>query len=262
MRRLLPPLVALVALQSPLGASDTRRLWDFAPFSAIRRSKAERGAPPNGQPLAVAPDALAQLLGAVRFQAGKQDLPLFASAELPALAQALAEALALAGPGEDLELVSTWKRDAGFLGGTAGVTARVFAREGGLNLIVHDARLDFLPGYLLENRLPDFDHGSRTVAGSVVLRAPGASVLRPDWLVLPLPAAAPPAQAGVQLPPQAAAPLAAGQATVEERLRDLKRFRDEGLVTEQDYERQKGELLRRFQEQGNGGHPPAPAGTP
>jgi hypothetical protein len=56
--------------------------------------------------------------------------------------------------------------------------------------------------------------------------------------------------------------LAAPQPTVEERLRDLKRFRDEGLVSDQDYEKQKQALLLQFQEHGNTSHLPSPAGTP
>ena len=260
MRTLAPALLALITLQGSLHAAGTRRLWDFATYSSIRRVQAEPGAPPNGQPAVVDAATLTQLLGSVRFLVGSQEVPLFVPLELPALTGALEEALALAQPGEDLELVSARKRDQGFFAGTTAISARVFAREGRLNLIVHDTRQEFLIEYSQECRMPTFNHGSRTKVGAVILKAPGAESRRADWLALPLPASRPmaPAPMAGTHPPVLAAP----QPTVEERLRDLKRFRDEGLVSDQDYEKQKQALLLQFQEHGNTSHLPSPAGTP
>jgi hypothetical protein len=74
-------------------------------------------------------------------------------------------------------------------------------------------------------------------------------------VVLPL-VAAPPA---ATVAPVAAAPLPAVQPTpapaaqpetrsvsIEDHLRDLKRFRDQGLITEEEYTKQKQELLKAF----------------
>ena len=54
-------------------------------------------------------------------------------------------------------------------------------------------------------------------------------------MVLPLTAPAPAAQ-----------PPSSRSLTVEEHLRDLKRFRDQGLITEDEYAKEKQELLKGF----------------
>jgi hypothetical protein len=97
----------------------------------------------------------------------------------------------MATPDEDLQLLSTAKRGRFVLGDSLAVTGRVFVTDGKLNLIVHDARNDFMVEYRQETRIPDFQYGSRTVPGRVVLKAPGAEVRRTDWIVLPLGEGAP-----------------------------------------------------------------------
>ena len=240
---------ALVLLLAPvaLSALGARRLWDFAPYSHVRRAPAEKGAPPSGQPLKVEPAVLAQALGSVRYVAGKEEQPLFVPPEVQVLAKVLSEALAVAEPGEDLEVLSNWKRDTGLLNGSLGVTARVFVQDGKLNLIVQDARLDFMYLVNYEARMPEFKYGTRAKASAVVLKAEGAQSLRADWLVLTLagsiPAAKPvPVPAAVPAPP----PPPPRAASVEERLKDLKRFREQDLITEDEYARQKAELLKEF----------------
>ena len=143
------------------------------------------------------------------------------------------------------------------------MTARVFCRDGNLNLIVHDTRLDFMRVYFMDFRMPDFQYGSRAQAGGAVLHAAGAEARRPDWLVLPLgtalraaeaPIAAPPvaqppapAPAAITAPtPAAAPPPVASTASLEDRLRALKRLRDQGLISEADYTRKKQELLKDY----------------
>ncbi|NTV75495.1 MAG: SHOCT domain-containing protein, partial [Holophaga sp.] len=232
-----------------------RRTWDFGILSYVRRTPAEKGAPPNAHPLAVEPAALAQALASVRFANEAKDDPLFTPAEADAMSKAMAEAFAAAGPGEDLVVLSTLKRESGFFAESFGVTARVFATGGRLNLIVHDTRLDFVYAYNLDNRLPPFEYGSRDKAGAAVLKAPGAEARRADWLVLPLaaakPAPAPEVPAVAPAPaPKAAEPVAkapaAVPASIEERLRGLKRFREQDLITEAEYARQKEELLKEY----------------
>jgi len=247
--------LALMLVSASLAAASSQRIWDFAPFSRIRRSPAEKGAPANGHPLKVDSGALAQALGDLRLVVKSGDEPLFAPAEAAVLARALADALAQVQPGEDLELVSTSNRGPGFFNATLGVTARAFARDGRLNLIVRDARLDFLYQYGLESRMPELSYGSRNAAGTAALKAPGAELRRPDWVILPAAALAPatrpePVPAGPVPAPAAAAPpvpRAPSQSPgVEERLRDLKRFREQGLITEEEYAQRKQELLDQF----------------
>jgi hypothetical protein len=236
--------LALLLVPAALAAASPQRLWDFAPYSFLRRSPQEKGAPANSQPLQVDAWALVKALSTVRFGEKGKDEPLFGPKEVSAVAGAMAQALALAQPGEDLELVSTALRSMSFFGSSLGVTARAFAVDGKLNLIVHDARLDFLYYATLPNNPgPIFNFGSRAKASATVLSAAGAELRRPDWVVLPLeqpaPAAAAPSAAGP-------APAPTPAANAEERLRDLKRFLDQGLITEEEYRSAKQDLLKGF----------------
>ena len=172
MTRLPAAVLALLVLPGTLALGDTRRTWDFTAFSSLSRTRAEAGAAPNDHPLQVDPAALAQVLGSVRCVADQREAPLFAPAELPALCTALAEALALAQPGEDLVFMSSFKRDSGWFAKTTGVTARVFAQGGRLNLIVHDTQLDYLAAYGLEGRMTSYTFGSSTALSPCALSAP------------------------------------------------------------------------------------------
>jgi len=234
-------LLAPFLLPVSAAAADTRKTWEYAPLSWVRRKPAERDAPPNGQPLRVDPAALVRVLGQVTVRVRSADEPLFAQEEAATLGKAVAEALALAEPGEDLEIISTCRRKQTFFDVPVGVTARVFAQDGKLNLIVREARLDWVYGYHTNYQMPAFTYGSRATAGSEVLHAPGAEARRPDWLVLPLEPAAP-------VPAAEPAPTAkpAVPANVEERLLGLKRFREQNLITEEEYRQKKQDLLKEY----------------
>jgi hypothetical protein len=190
MKRLFPVALSLILTPGLLRAEDPHT-WMISTFSWVKRVPAEKGAPANGHPLRVEAEVLARALGSVRLVTGSDEEPLFDPAEAEDVAKAMAEALSLAHPDEDLALVSTSKRGRFVLGDSLAVTARVFARDGGLNLIVHDSRRDFMVEYRQETRMPDFVYGSRTVPARVVLKAPGAEARRTDWIVLPLRVGAP-----------------------------------------------------------------------
>jgi len=194
----------------------------------------------------VVPAVLEHALGAVQVRGPKEDEPLFSASEAALLAKALAEALAVAGPGEDLEVLSTAKRATDVVGESLSVAARAFVADGGLNLIVHDARKDYLFQYYANYQVPDLQYGSRTRAAKVELKAPGAVSPRPDWVILSL-AGAPPAPAHAPVPVAASVPPPApSTASVEERLTGLKRFRDLGLITEEEYAKKKEEILKSY----------------
>jgi hypothetical protein len=243
-------IIALALLLLPVGlpvsavpSSDSKK-WEYAAFSWVRRTPAERDAPPNGQPMRVDPASLVQTLGQVTVRVKAKDEPLFSGEEAAALGKAMAEALAVAGPDEDLEVLSTAKRTTRFTGVPLGVTARVFARDGKLNLIVREDRLDWVYAYNTNYQMPQFTYGSRAEAGGEVLHAPGAEARRPDWLVLSLEPAAPAAPVPAAEPAPAAKP--APSASVEERLLGLKRFREQNLITEEEYKQKKQELLKEY----------------
>jgi hypothetical protein len=236
-------------------AAGSRRTWQLAMYTWVKRQPAEAGAPPNGHPLRVDPASLGQALASIRIEDAKgEPPPLFAPDEAASLGRALAEALAAAGPGEDLELVSTAKRG-GFLSDSLSVTARVFARDGRVNLIFHDVRQVAVSGQGFDYKAPLFVVGSRTRPSQVAVRAEGAGSPRADWLVLPaLAASAPvplptPPVAAPAVPPSApvlspAAPAGEPSPFLDERLRHLKRLREENLITEEEYAKRKAELLK------------------
>ena len=191
MKPVLSATLALMMIPGLLQAADTRRMWQISAFTWIKRSPAEKGAGANGHPLQVDPAALAKAMESIHFVSGSAEEPLFERTEAEKLAKAMAEALSLAGPGEDLELLSTSKRGASLLGTSLAVTARVFAVDGKLNLIVHDSRNEFMFQYNLDYMMPRFEYGSRTAAGPVVLKDPGAELRRADWIALPVEALRP-----------------------------------------------------------------------
>lgn len=253
---------ALAAL--PVLAGDPGQWqWQPANFTWVKRVPAEAGAPANDQPARLAKEGLTAALASVRFQAEGKDTPLFAKDEVPVLAKILGEAFALAQPHEDLILLSTARRGGGLMAAAQGVTARLFVKDGALNVIVHDTRQDFMDRYLVEGAKPSFTYGSRTAAAQVSLEAPGASPRRADWLAFPLaalqqaapavPAAAPVATvqpgapAPVEAPAAAPAPPvrdAAFYAAQTERLRALKQLRDEHLITEAEYQAKREAILK------------------
>jgi hypothetical protein len=170
-----------------LRAAENRRLWQYSTFSWVKRVPAEMGAPANDQPVHLETMALANALSTVRFVTGYKEAALFDRTEAKEAAEAMVDALSMAQPGDDLELLSTAIRGGGFLSTTAGVTARFFVKDGKFNLIVQDPRNEYMAAYNFANQMPDFEYGSRKKkADGVVLKAPGAEVRRPDWILVPM----------------------------------------------------------------------------
>jgi hypothetical protein len=226
-------LLACGSFPAFAGPGGTRRTWELAPFSWIKRIPAEKGAPPNDHPRLVGSAGLARALATIELVSGSTVEPLFEPDEAVALGKALAEAFALAEPGEDLELLSTAQRGPGLFGQSPSVTARVFLTAGRLNLIIHEARLNFAEQYYFEFKLPKVECGSRTLPSAVVLKAAQGALRRPDWVVLPL-----------EIGPLDTAARPALPASIEERLRSLKRLREQDLITDGEYSERRQELLK------------------
>ncbi len=255
-------LLLALAPTAVLAAEAGRTQWKLGSFTWVKRVPAEPGAPANAHPAALPEAAIQAALGAIRTRDDGKDVLLFGKDELKELSKALGEAFALVQPGEDLILLSTSKHSEGFMGGflerATALTARLFVREGALNLIVHDSRLDFLDSYLMDDMQPDFAYGSRKTASAVMLQAPQAIRLRGDWLTFPLATAPAPAPAPVAAAPPMAAPVApaappeppspARDAAFYEaqtrRLKVLKQLRDENLLSEAEYREKREAILK------------------
>lgn len=263
----LSALLLVPALAQAPQAHRTR--WEVNQFTWVKLVPREGGSEPNEHPRAMDAQALAQQLAAITFKTDEGDKPLFEKSELQDLLKPLTEALSVAGPGEDLLLLSTHRRGGGLMSPPLGITARLFIKGGSLNVIVHDTRSEFMGRYIIESTPPTFQWGSRAKASQASLRAEGATSRRNDWLVLPLaaapvstpaPAPAPasaPAPTAAPVPTAASAPVPAAEPAPakaprdeayyrerEERLRALKRLRDQNLLTEEEYQAKRKEVLK------------------
>ena len=241
-----------------------QRLWPIGEFTFVRLVPREAGSSPNQQPVSLQPEALRQRLASVQIVGRTGNQPLFATDELASLIEPLVQAFGRAGPDDDVLLLSASRRDGGVLAAPTAVTARLFVQGGELQLVVHDARFDFYDTYRGTNEAPRFTFGSRTAAGKAVVQSAGMSNRRPDWLSIPLQAPAAPATAPAPLTaaPAALAPLqaappaapqaapapkpldAAGAADIERRLETLKRLHDKGLITNDEYQQKRKEILQ------------------
>ena len=243
-------LLLMVAVSVAPAAEPGQTQWNLATFTWVKRVPAEPGAAANAHPAALTDEAIVTALGPVQVAVEGRAIPLFAKDELASLAKALREALALAQPGDDLILLSSHRRGGGFMDQPQGLTARLFVRDGALNLLVHDARLDFMDRYSGDHTLPTFTYGSRKEASGLSLQSPGATRLRGDWLALPLVtpppvAASTPAPAAPNTTPEAAtARDAAFYEAQAQRLKALKRLRDENLISDAEYQEKRDAILK------------------
>jgi Short C-terminal domain len=271
---------------APQAVRTGKRVWVVGEFTEVRLTKAEAGAAANSHPINLSPEAIRALLGGIRTPvAGGGDEALFGVSELADLVESIQLALASALPDEDLLVVSTSRRGGGLLTAPTSITARLFVTGDRLNVIVHDNRFEFFGLYRGAGTLPTFVFGSRTNPSLVNLRRAGANSRRADWLEIPFSAAnaaievpgaaAPPAAAATPAAaaapaattapaPAAAAPAAPAAPPVqpaaapgrardpafydeqEQRLRTLKRLRDNNLISEEEYQQKRREVLQQL----------------
>lgn len=260
-------------------SADAGRAWKISEFSAVRLAPREAGAPANQHPVTIEPERLRALLGVVEVMlAGGEYKPLFTRSELEEMVPVLARALAAATPGDDLLLLASARREQGILSIPVSATARLFVADQALHLIVQEARLDALSSYRAMRVVPSFGFGSRVSESATKLRAAASVARRGDWLALPLgapaaaapapvvapaavaapatppavPAAAPPVAtvpppAGAPAPPPAPArSVPASPEDIERRLTTLKRLRDRGLISEEEYQAKRREILQQL----------------
>ncbi len=238
-----------------------RRSWRIGDFVEVRLSPSEPGSEASAHPATLSPEDLRQMLATVRTSAMGTDQALFATSELDDLLEPLHEAFLVAGPKDDVLVLSSHRRGGGILTAPTAVTARLFVQGSNLNVVVNDARFEFFHKYRGTGRPPEFIFGSRALASTqAALQRPGAVLRRADWLEIPLKAAdtpvatAPSAQATA--PQTATAPTAAVPSTAaatqvapdefERRLSTLKRLRDKGLISEDEYQEKRKSVMQRL----------------
>jgi hypothetical protein len=234
-------------------------------FSWVRIETRESGAAPNQHPFEVAPAALRAMLERVQLVEAKAT-PLFTAKQLDEIAAPLASALARATAEQDVSFaVSDQFGYLGPLASRAVTTARVFHRDGQLQVIAGLVRHDFESQFRGSGLLIAFEPGQRSKPverGNKLSVAVGnGAAVRDDWIALNTDVAAAnaatPAPGVPTAPPGAAKPTAAPAAPVPaakdgdelyrstaERLRALEKLRKDGLITEAEYQEKRRQILR------------------
>jgi len=285
---LLAPLAAQAQADSSTGRSATappargatgRQLWRLSDYTTIELVAREAGAPDNQHPYVAEPNTLHAWLQQIQMVRGGASKPLFAIDELNNILPSLVEALNHARPDQDVALVSAARHEDNTFFSISAVTARLFAVDGHLNIIVHDSRFDFYDTARGSGMAPHFTVGSRTAEGTGPIQSASATNKRFDWLVLgrvapapaapapapvappaamapPAPVAAPPiappapvAPPVAPIPPAAPVPAAAPPAPPAEqdaelRLTKLKRLYEKGLITKSEYDKKRAEIIK------------------
>lgn len=212
------------------------------------------------QPGALSAEALKKALASLQYKAGQGVKPLLDEPAAEKLARGIVTAMAKAGPEQDAIFMVVSKEGSGLLAPMFGSSGRVFIDERGLNLIMGEAHVDFLGSYRATRMVRPFDFGSRSRPSRVALSANGLLQARNDWLVIPLAAGdgVNPAQHSantLQLSSEKATahdlkskpmPAAHDQqyyVVQEERMKGLKRLRDQNLISEEEYQAKRKEIL-------------------
>jgi Short C-terminal domain len=259
---------AASASAEPAKAVAKRRAWNLREFTYVRLVPRETGSSRSEHPLRIDGEALRQLLAPLRIESREGGEPLFATDELAELGEPLVQALASAGSDDDVLLLSSSRRAGGLLAQPLAVTARLFVQGGSLHVIAYDTRFEFFNKYRGSGQQPEFTFGSRSRAGAGRIQSASGTSRRADWVALPLGAvaaaavapvttSAPPAAVATTVAPSTqfpeAKPLpvepprardAAFAEEIEQRLIMLKRLRDKGLISEEEYQLKRKEVLQ------------------
>ena len=236
-------------------APRNQAVWKYGEFSALRLVGQEDGSSPNEHPVRLDPASLVNRLGSVEFDSGKGRMrPLFSRDELEEMVPQLSQALAQARPDQDLLLVSSARREGGALSLPQTLTARLFAHQGELQLIVQQARADLLSQFRSTRLTPRIEFGSRRSDSGVRLQTGTGSLARGDWVRLPLTAGGAGMAANVaaptqpQMPPVATAPARPARdeafyAAQGQRLSGLLQLREQKLLSEEEFQRKRQEII-------------------
>jgi hypothetical protein len=254
-------------------AVRTVRVVFQATYDRVRIERSEPGAPLHQHPVvSLGAEQLRAALGALRRVDGAER-ELFNAQELTTIVPPLLQALGELTPQQEVSFAVTGRHGAaGPLVERSVTTGRMFRDADGLHLIVGLAQTQFESKYLGSGLLIAFEPGARAAPVDRTLRIGAQGTggqRRADWVLLaigpadasaaaaPVPAAAPATPAAPAAAP--AAPVAPGTAAPapaprprdaaflaeqEERLKVLKRLREQNLITEEEYQQKRREILQ------------------
>ncbi|WP_341679280.1 SHOCT domain-containing protein [Niveibacterium sp. SC-1] len=245
--------------------------WDM-----LRLEASQQGAAPSAQPVQLTPDQVAAAMRNIQIATFKEVNKLFSEAEVRRFAPAIAIGLSRATANQELVFITTGEHMwSGLIAPSVANAGRVFFADGRLNFLLGQTHMDYLGDANHGTRKPPkFDYGSRKSAAKGVeilgVTEGEAKLVRTDWIAVAVPTAAAasaaqqavgqgtvnPAPAAVVPAPAANAPAVtapspAADATTdqfyrkqESRLRSLKRMRDEGLITDAEFQQKRAEIFK------------------
>jgi hypothetical protein len=229
----------------------------IVPQDSVKGSKVSA----NGQPVSLDEEQMRMALSSLEFMTPGKDssTPVFGKPELNVLSQYLSTALAQAGPEEDVTfaVVGDYLAVYGLAKEQMYTAGRVFYRDGKLNIIFGAIHGKYWAN--ADRRLYPLSPGSRSTATAhtwALLGQPDQSFYagpegqRTDWVVLDLASM----EARAAMGEKAAASQAPGvsspqpyyvnQKTVEERLQTLNDLKSKKLITDEEYEKKRLEILK------------------
>jgi hypothetical protein len=220
-------------------------VWSEGEFEQVHLV-ANGGAAGNLHPQTLPVEGLSKALISLRTKSGGAAKPLLNEESAASLARGLAAALAKATPQQDLLfLVTSAESGSGLFVNKLGSSGRAFMDKNGLNIILAEANVDFVSAYRGTKKARAFDFGTRSSASGMTLEGAGMSSPRNDWVVLPI--AAMRAQTSAAGGAAAALPAVRDEqyyAAQESRLKALKRLRDQNLITEDEYQGKRNEIMK------------------
>ena len=227
-------------------------------YSFVRIERSEPGAAPNLHPVIVSVSVLKKALGDVQLGTD----PLFNETELAEIVPPLTAALGRTTADQDISFAVSGKHSAlAMLAPRSVTSARLFRNADGLQLIVGLAQRPFESEFNATGVLIAFEPGRRNAPVDASIRLsdadPASASRRADWVSLPIaPVIAEPALTGApttaQPPPSSAPPSTAPRPApkadashrdIAERLKILQSLRDTGLITQQEYEDKRRQIL-------------------
>ena len=211
--------------------------------------KREAGSEANQHPFTIEAEALAGLLQKIKVRHNK-DAPKFLfdkerGAELRQFSQWLSEALALAGPGEEVLFHFPQERGFGFLSEPLMTTGRVFVKDQQLNLIFGDIQMPYQGQWMRAGNLRHFKPASRAASNlesdEMVVDAKSGRVNRKDWVQLDT--TLPDATGNTRMP--GAVPQEP-PASAEQRLQKLLQLKAKGLISDEEYQQKRQQILNQI----------------
>lgn len=259
-------------------------IWDQGEYGFVHVERAETLASPNDHPVRLKPEEIEAVLEELEVRQGKgKGKPVFEEHDLDTFSERIVEALAQAGPAEDVTFAIASRGRFALFSPRLVNTGRMFYKDGRLNVIFGLVQENFDSQLRATGILRPFTAGSRS--GRVQQGwsiEPGASSRyadagRQDWIQTRIqtdvaargatPADASVTHLGGASPggtPQVSPPLAQPGASplgspvpvydqnnpyyqeVENQLMGLLRLRRLDLITEEEYQRKRGQLINRL----------------